>query len=93
MDSKAKFKGLLARIFSNAEVDEAERAELLEFLASGALTVDERSEVVASFVSTTWKTASADGRLSENETKRLRAIASTLALVKSDLPSGWADVL
>ncbi len=93
MDSKARFKGLLARIFSNAEVDETERAELLEFLSGGALTIEERREVVAGFVSTTWKTANADGKLSSIETTRLQSIARTLGLTKADVPSGWGDVL
>ena len=93
MDSKARFKGLLARIFSNTEVDEAERAELLDFLSGGALTVDERREVVAAFVGTTWKAANADGKLSAGETTRLQSIATTLGLTKADVPSGWADVL
>lgn len=93
MDPKAKFKGLLARIFSNADVDEAERAELLDFLASGALSQPERREVVDAFVATTWKTANADGKLSEIETQRLRTIASILGLGRDDLPAGWADAL
>lgn len=93
MDPRRTFKGLLARIFTDAVVDETERGELLDFLASGALSPSERAEVAAEFVATTWKTANADGVLSEREKARLRAIVDVLSLEKSTLPAAWAELI
>jgi uncharacterized tellurite resistance protein B-like protein len=93
MDHQAKFKGLMARIFSNAEVDEAERRELQDFISLGLLTAAERDVVVQSFTATTWKSANADGVLSEVEKKRLRSIADELKLAPEDLPPAWAALL
>ena len=93
MDPQAKFKGLLARIFSNAEVDETERSELGEFIAGGLLTNAEREAVVRSFIATSWKSANADGVLSEVEKKRLRSIAEELKLTPQELPTGWAALV
>jgi len=93
MDARRKFKGLLARIFSDAVVDEAERGELLDFLASGALTPPERAEVVADFVATTWKGTNADGVVSDREKQRLREIVKVLGLEAGTLPEAWALLL
>jgi tellurite resistance protein len=93
MDQKRKLKGMLARIFSDATAEEAERTELAAYLASGALTKDETKEVVADFVSTTWKITMADGVISDKERERLNEIVRVLGLERSELPDEWVLVL
>jgi Tellurite resistance protein TerB len=93
MDPKRKFKGMLARIFSDAAADQAERAELAAYLASGALTPAEINEVVQDFVDHTWKIAMADGVVSDVEKKRLREIVAVLRLDHATLPAAWASAL
>ncbi len=93
MDPRRQFKGLLARIFSDAVVDDAEHGELLDFLASGALTPPERAEVVSEFVATTWKGTSADGVVSDREKLRLREIVKVLGLDATTLPEVWATIV
>ncbi|AKV04841.1 hypothetical protein AKJ09_11504 [Labilithrix luteola] len=93
MDAKRKLKGMLARIFSDATADESERAELRTYLASGALSSPEIQEVIADFVSTTWKITVADGVVSEVEKQRLREIVEVLGLAKGDVPEEWSRVL
>lgn len=93
MDPRRQFKGLLARIFSDAVVDESERGELLDFLASGALTPAERAEVVSEFVATTWKGTNADGVVSDREKQRCREIVKVLGLERSSLPAAWAAII
>jgi uncharacterized tellurite resistance protein B-like protein len=93
MDPKRKLKGMLARIFSDAEVEAAERAELKAFLSSGALNVAELREVFDDFVGTTWKITMADGTISDVETKRLRAIVHELGIDPSVLPAEWAKLV
>ena len=92
-DPKRKLKGMLARIFSDAEIEEAERAELDAYLGSGLLTAEETQEVIADFVATTWKIAQADGVISEREKVRLRAIVDALPVERATLPAEWIAVL
>ena len=93
MDQKRKLKGMLARIFSDATAEAAERAELEAFLTSGVLTKEEVKEVVADFVKTTWKITMADGVISDQERSRLREIVRVLGLTEETLPSQWAKAL
>ncbi len=93
MDPKRKLKGMLARIFSDAVAEDAEREELKAYLSSGALTESETKEVFEDFVQTTWKITMADGVVSERETQRLREIVSVLDLDKNVLPAEWRKIV
>ncbi len=93
MDPKRKLKGMLARIFSDAVVEDAERSELEAYLASGALSAAEVQEVVADFVATTWKITMADGVITDVEKKRLAEIVKVLRLDPAALPAEWAKAL
>lgn len=93
MDAKRKLKGMLARIFSDATAEEAERAELKAYLSSGALSMAEIKEVFEDFVQTTWKITMADGVISDVERQRLNEIVRVLGLELSDLPADWVNVL
>jgi tellurite resistance protein len=90
---KRKLKGMLARIFSDAEVDQAERAELKATLGSGALSDAEVREVFDDFVETTWRVTMADGVVSDREKQRLRAIVEELALRPDQLPVEWVVLI
>lgn len=93
MDPKRKLKGMLARIFSDAVAEDAEREELKAYLSSGALTESETKAVFEDFVQTTWKITMADGVVSERETQRLREIVSVLDLDKNVLPAEWRKIV
>ncbi len=93
MDSKRKLKGMLARIFSDAAVDENERVELRAYLSSGALSMAEIKEVVHDFCETTWKITMADGVVSDVERQRLNEIVKVLGLDVADLPVDWAKLV
>ena len=93
MDPKRKLKGMLARIFSDAVVEDAERKELADYLASGALSSAEVKEVIADFVATTWKITMADGVVSDTEKQRLREIVAVLNLSDEVLPPEWKAAL
>lgn len=93
MDPKRKFKGLLARIFSDAKVEPDEQAELSSFIASGTLGPADIQEVLADFVQTTWKITVADGVVSELEKTRLREIVRVLQLDRALLPPEWAAIV
>jgi tellurite resistance protein len=93
MDPKRKLKGMLARIFSDAVAEPAERDELKAYLASQLLSEAEIQEVILDFVQTTWKITIADGVISDREKARLREIVSALGLSKSVLPPEWAVLI
>lgn len=93
MDPKRKLKGMLARIFSDATAEPAERDELKAYLSSGALSMAEIKEVFADFVATTWKITMADGVVSDVEKQRLREIVDVLALDAGVLPAEWVKIL
>jgi uncharacterized membrane protein YebE (DUF533 family) len=93
MDPKRKLKGMLARIFSDATVDDSERSELKAYLSSGALAVTDVKEVFDDFVATTWKITMADGVVSDVEKKRLVEIVRELGLDPSVLPAEWATIV
>jgi hypothetical protein len=93
MDSKRKLKGMLARIFSDAHADEAERAELKAYLASNVLSESEIQAVFDDFVQTTWKITMADGVVSDREKERLREVVAVLNLEVAKLPEEWAAIV
>jgi tellurite resistance protein len=93
MDPKRKLKGMLARIFSNATAEEAERAELKGFLSSGELSMGDIKDVFEDFVQTTWKITMADGVVSDTERTRLNEIVTVLGLDIDTLPADWARTL
>ncbi len=84
---------MLARIFSDAAAEKAERDELKAFLATSPLSADEIKATVAEFVDQTWKITVADGVITDTEKKRLRAIAEVLGLERGALPPDWAKAL
>jgi len=93
MDDKRKLKGMLARIFSDATAEDAERAELKAYLSSGALSMAEIKEVFDDFVQTTWKITMADGVVSDIERQRLKEIVEVLGLEVESLPVEWVKIL
>lgn len=93
MDPKRKLKGMLARIFSDATAEDAEREELKTYLSTGDLSMAEIKEVFQDFVSTTWKITMADGVISDTEKTRLREIVDVLGIDPIELPTEWARLL
>jgi hypothetical protein len=93
VDPKRKLKGMLARIFSDATLDDAERKELRTYLGSGALSVTELKAVFEDFVATTWKITMADGVVSDVERARLVNIVNELGIATEMLPKEWVELV
>lgn len=93
VDPKRKLKGMLARIFSDTKVEDAERNELKAYLGSGALDVADVKQVFEDFVATTWKITMADGVVTDVEKKRLINIVTELGIAKEMLPAEWAAIV
>ncbi len=91
--SKRRFKGMLARVFSDATVDEDEAAEIRAFLASGELATEEVTEVILDFVQTTWRVTVADSHISETERSRMREIVRVLEVPHGSLPPAWVEAI
>lgn len=84
--SDKRLLGMLARIFSDGVLEDAERAELQEHLRSGALTPESARATMSEFLLTTMKHALADGTVTERERAKLRLIVDTLALPADCIP-------
>ena len=80
------FKGMLARIFSDGVVEPAERAELKAKLASGGLSAEQARATMVDFLRTTMKHVNADGKVSDREKDKLKAILAELALPDDCVP-------
>ena len=92
--AKKDLTDMLTRIFSDSVAEEAELNVLIAHLTSGDLAPTEVQEVINLFVHTTWKSTIADGVVTEDEKKKLRAIAGALGLEHSDtLPDAWRRAL
>jgi tellurite resistance protein len=78
MSAERQFKGMLARVFSDAVLEDAERAELAEAVKNGGLSGEQLQQTIASFTATTFQHAMADGTLSDRERDRLRAIVGAV---------------
>jgi hypothetical protein len=81
-----QLKGMLARVFSDADVSDAEREELRARLSSGALPQADAQATMLEFLNATFKQAMADGVLSDREKQRLRSIILELELPNSAIP-------
>ncbi len=91
--SKRRFKGMLARVFSDGVVNATEAEEVRAFLSSGELTPEEVSGVIADFIQLTWRVTVADSEITEREKQRLREIVRVLEIPQSTLPPEWAAAL
>jgi tellurite resistance protein len=84
---------MVARIFSDTKVEDAERNELKDYLGSGALETADVKAVFEDFVATTWKITMADGVVSDVEKERLVNIVKELGIAKEMLPAEWAAIV
>ena len=91
--SKRRFKGMLARVFSDAVVEDSEAQEIRAFLTSGELSPEEVSSVVMDFVQTTWRVTVADNEISDKERQRLKEIVRVLEIPHSSLPPAWVQAI
>lgn len=91
--SKKRFKGMLARVFSDGTADPQERTELELFLSSGELSPDDITEVVVDFAKTTLRITLADGKITPHERARLNEIVNVLQIPQSLLPYEWYAAL
>lgn len=91
--SKKRFKGMLARVFSDGTADAQERTELELFISSGELSPDQITEVVVDFAKTTLRITLADGKITPQERARLNEIVNVLQIPQSLLPYEWYAAL
>lgn len=81
-----RFKGMLARIFSDGVVTPEERAELDAALTSGELPIERAAAVILDFVAKSFSHFTADGQITESERAKLRLIVSELHLPEDAVP-------
>ena len=81
-----RFKGMLARIFSDGVVTEEERSELTRAMSSGDLPADRVQQVMIDFLSKTFRHFNADSRITDGERQKLRVIIDELKLPDACVP-------
>jgi uncharacterized membrane protein YebE (DUF533 family) len=86
MDLEKRLKGMLARVFSDGMLDDAERAELETMWKSGGLTNEQVRKVMSEFVKTTYKHVMADGTVTNLERAKLQNIVRELKLPDDAIP-------
>jgi tellurite resistance protein len=84
---------LVHRIFADGVVEQAERDELHRLYREGGLTVKEVREVFAAFVASTWGEAIADGKISDEEKRKLTTIIHELRLPVDVIPAQMRVIL
>ena len=88
-----RFKGMLARIFSDGVVTDDERAELRAAIASEALPRERVNATIDGFLRTSFRHFAADGRFTDSEKSKLRLIVTELSLPEATLPEEIRRVL
>jgi len=88
-----RFLGLLAKIFSDGVITDAERAELHARTQDGALSPDRIRAVMLHFLTTSLAHITADGKVTRREHDKLRLIVDELALPEDSVPEEVRRVL
>ncbi len=91
--AERQFTGMLARIFSDGVVTEAERTELWTSVAKGGLDAKQVDALLLDFVEKSFKHFAADGVITEAERAKLRLIVNELGLAQEHLPRQILEVL
>jgi len=88
MDGSAqkRFKGLLARVFSDGVLTKEERSELDEMQKSGALDAKTIETTMSEFLRTSFEHAKADGVITAREKSKLALIVRELRLPEAAVP-------
>ena len=85
--AERRFIGMLARIFSDGVVTDAERTELWTSVATGNLDAQRVDALLLDFLKKSFSQFSADGVLTDSERKKLRVMVNELGLAEDHLPT------
>jgi len=88
-----RFLGLLAKIFSDGVVTDAERGELHARIQDGQLSPEQIRAVMLHFLTTSLGHITADGKVTRREHDKLRLIVDELGLPDDSVPDEVRDVL
>jgi len=91
--AERQFTGMLARIFSDGVVTEAERTELWTSVAKNGLDAKRVDTLLLEFVEKSFSHFAADGIITDAERIKLRLIVNELGLAQEHLPHQIREVI
>ena len=78
--AKARLAALIERVMADGAIDAAEREEMQAFYAQELLTVGDVRDVISRYLRAVQDDVLADGRVTDEERKRVRAVVTELKI-------------
>ncbi|HXU01104.1 MAG TPA: hypothetical protein VN903_08935 [Polyangia bacterium] len=91
--AKDQLSALIQRVMADDKIEPNEREELQAVYRQALLTVSDVKEVLARYVRSVQDEVLADGKVTEDERKRCRAVVSELKIPPSLLPDVFKAII
>jgi uncharacterized tellurite resistance protein B-like protein len=91
--AKEHLSDLIQRVMEDGVIEPAEREELQSVYRQALLTVSDVKEVLGRYVRSVLDDVLADGKVTEDERKRCRAVVSELKIPPSLLPDIFKAII
>ena len=91
--AKDQLSALIQRVMADDKIEPNEREELQAVYRQALLTVSDVKEVLARYVRSAQDEVLADGKVTEDERKRCRAVVSELKIPPSLLPDVFKAII
>lgn len=92
-EAKDQLAGLIRRVMEDGKIEPSEREELQAVYRQALLTVSDVKEVLGRYVRAVQDEVLADGKVTEDERRRCRAVVSELKIPPSLLPDAFKAIL
>jgi hypothetical protein len=92
-EAKAKLAALIERVMADGKIDAGEHEEMQAFFRQALLTVSDMKDVLARYVRAVQDEVLADGRVTDEERARCRAIALQLKIPPALLPEEFKAII
>jgi len=91
--AKEQLSALIQRIMEDGKIDPGEREELQAVYRQALLTVSDVREVLGRYVKSVQDEVLADGKVTDEERKRCRAVVSELKIPPTLLPESFKAII
>jgi hypothetical protein len=91
--AKAKLAGIVKRVMADGQIDAAEREEMQSVYREALLTVIDVKEVLTGYLGEVRNEVLADGKVTEEERARCRAVLAALRLPRELVPADFRALL
>jgi uncharacterized tellurite resistance protein B-like protein len=91
--AKDQLATLIARVMEDGRIEPSEREELQAVYRQALLTVSDVKEVLGRYVRSVLDDVLADGKVTDDERRRCRAVVSELKIPPSLLPQSFKAII